>query len=623
MCGIAGILLKNGRDKTGRDFMPNVKQMCQTLVHRGPDDEGYFSDDSICLGMRRLSVIDIDTGQQPISNETGDVWVVHNGEIYNYLEIRKELEKKGYRFRTESDTEVVANAYVEYGPEFICKLNGMFATAVWDERQRCLYLYRDRIGIKPLYFFEDENYLLFSSELHAILSSGLDGLDLEINMEAINYYLIFGVVPAPFSIYRRIRKVLPGHYMKTHTNHSTLKRYWSFSYCETNSMKEDDVIDEVNSILIDSVKLRLRSDVPVGAFLSGGVDSSAIAACAAQLCTGKFKTFSIGYQDKTFDESRFAKKVAEYLGVQNETLFLDDIDSDKVLDIMASFDEPFYDFSAIPTYYVSKLARKSVTVALSGDGGDELFSGYNHYRTYLRGYNRVKKWKNLSKKLPILKLLEGHPRFAMLRSLSDYYCKGHSRVNYKYRKRLTARKLIARENSLIDNLLKERNAWPPVSQFSYLDLKNYHPNDILTKIDRMAMSVSLEVRIPLLDYRLVEFAARIPQSMKFSVDNPKKLLKEVLGKYHFRDKKMLDLINRPKHGFNFPLAFMLKNDLESVVYDSLLSKKFLSTFQFPEKIVSRMLHDYYVKEVGGKSVWVLFCLSLWLQNRKKRRMAGL
>ncbi|MDH4027468.1 MAG: asparagine synthase (glutamine-hydrolyzing) [Nitrospirota bacterium] len=609
MCGIAGITTLN--EQGIREEW--LHAMCSHMLHRGPDDEGYFTDERTGLGMRRLNIIDIETGKQPISNEDSSIHVIQNGEIYNYVELRADLINKGHSFRTNSDTEVIVHAYEEYGPDFVDQLNGMFAIAIWDSRKKSLYLYRDRLGEKPLYYYQDDKFLVFASEMQSILASGINGLDITIDHEALNYYLIFGAVPAPYAIIKNIKKLLPGHYMEVSRGKMTSKKYWDVLYEEDASKKEADILDEFADILDDSVRIRLRSDVPLGAFLSGGVDSSAIVACAAKQAPD-ISTFSIGYRDDKFDESRYAKDIADHLGVRNETLLLDNITPDEVISIMSGFDEPFYDSSAIPTYYVSKLARAHVTVALSGDGGDELFSGYSHYRQYLRAYNDVAKWNRTASAFPLLKLLENSGHFMKFRSTPDYFCKGFSKVPFKYRRKLIAPAHIHDEGSFISGILNEKESWPPVSQFSCMDLKNYLPNDILTKVDRMSMKVSLEVRVPLLDYRLVEFAAKIPQHMKFSTGSPKQIFKDLIRKRFIRDEDTFRTVTRPKHGFKFPLGQMLNNDLKATVHDHLLSKDFLDAFGFPGKVVRKMLYNYYEKRTGGKYIWTMFCLSLWHQR---------
>jgi len=360
------------------------------MSHRGPDDEGVYVKGNVGLGNRRLAVIDVSpAGHQPMSNEDGSVWLTFNGEIYNFLELRELLQEKGHQFRSDSDTETIVHAYEEYGIECLERLDGMFGLAIWDDKKKILLLARDRVGEKSLYYYFDGKRLLFASEMRALLRSSIRDLSLEIDPFALNQYFIFGDFPAPYTIFRHVRKLPPGHYALVSQNELKIQRYWQVQFEPLQQADEDSLLDEFDSLISESVRKRLLSDVPLGAFLSGGVDSSCIVGVASKVAKAAIKTFSIGYEDEGYDESRYARRVAEYFGTDHSELILGEKDmSQDIIRIMGSFDEPFYDHSAIPTFYVSQLAREQVTVVLSGDGGDELFLGYHHLRQQAKEYAR-------------------------------------------------------------------------------------------------------------------------------------------------------------------------------------------------------------------------------------------
>ena len=387
MCGICGQL----------NFEPNrpvaagqLERMNQTLYHRGPDEEGVYLKAPVGLAMRRLSIIDISTGRQPIRNEDGTIQVVYNGEIYNFREIRKELESKGYRFITNSDTEVIAHLYEESGEAFVHRLNGMFAIALWDDREHKLLLVRDRLGIKPLYYYVDRDRLVFGSEIKALLEADIPRV---IDEEALSHYLALGYIPAPRSIFKGVRKLQPGHLLRAEAGAVKAEAWWTLPGETTTAHRpEQELVEELRALLADAVKIRLISDVPLGVFLSGGVDSSAIVAMMAEAASGPVRTFSIGFSQKSFSELEFARKIASRFGTRHEELEIRPEPREILPKLADAFDEPFADSSAIPTWYVSNMARRSVTVALGGDGGDELFGGYETYAAY--------KWASVYKRLP-------------------------------------------------------------------------------------------------------------------------------------------------------------------------------------------------------------------------------
>ena len=373
MCGICGIVYSDREQMVERN---TLKKMCDMITHRGPDDEGFYINQHVGLGMRRLSIIDLSTGKQPISNEDGQIWIVFNGEIYNHKEIRAELENKGHQFKTKTDTEAIVHAYEEYGDSCVQKLNGMFAFAIWDNRNHTLFLARDRIGIKPLYYLFDKNRLIFGSELKSILRAG--DIPKRIDLQALDHFLTFEFIPAPLSIFQDIKKLPPGHTLKLKNNEIRICSYWDVEL-KSNGKEPAQVKRNLRELLQDAVKVRLMSDVPLGAFLSGGVDSSIIVALMAQVMEEPVKTFSIGFEDSTYNELKYARMIAEKFNTEHHEFIIKPDAVELADNLLKYLDEPFGDFSIFPTYLVSKMARDYVTVVLSGDGGDELFAGYDTY----------------------------------------------------------------------------------------------------------------------------------------------------------------------------------------------------------------------------------------------------
>src|SRR5919106_6666032 len=373
MCGIGGVLYRDRERAVGREVL---ERMCRTMIHRGPDDEGIFVDQNVGLGMRRLNVIDLVTGHQPISNEDGRIWVVFNGEIYNYRELRQELEKRGHRFSTDTDTETIVHAYEEYGEKCVTKFNGMFAFAVWDSREQALFLARDRVGVKPLHYFVNDHGIFFASELKALLAC--EKIPKELDREALDSFLTFEYVPAPLSILKGIRKLLPGHVLTFRNGAISTWQYWEVPSHEI-SGNEEDLRERLYDLLKDAVRLRLVSDVPLGAFLSGGVDSSSIVCLMNEFVDQPVKTFSIGFDDPSYNELPYARLVANRFGTEHHELTIRPNVLDLITGVMRQLDEPLADVSILPTYLISKLARQHVVVVLSGDGGDELFAGYEWY----------------------------------------------------------------------------------------------------------------------------------------------------------------------------------------------------------------------------------------------------
>jgi asparagine synthase (glutamine-hydrolysing) len=580
MCGIAGFLHAGGRPPG--QWQATLEAMTRTLVHRGPDDEGYYLDDRVGLGHRRLSVVDLETGRQPIGNETGDVWVIANGEIYNDPQLRQVLASKAHRFRTRSDSETIVHAYEEWGPDCVQHLRGMFAFALWDARRSRLLLARDRLGKKPLYYAHDPaGALVFGSELKALLA--FPALDRSISLEAVSDYLSLLYVPREKCIFRAARKLLPGQVLIADGDRVRLENYWDLRFGDP--VDDASAARRVAELLRESVELRLRSDVPYGAFLSGGIDSSAVVGHMARLSADPVATVAIGFADDAFDERAHARRVAAYFGTDHREEVVT-ADTVRVLDRLAwHFDEPFADASAIPTYCLAGLARRRVTVALSGDGGDESFGGYRRYVFDLRE-NRVRSWlpRRWSRTLVGLvgslypkgdylpQMLRGKafltniartPWEAYLYSVSAFT---EADKNWVLSPEARERLGSYRTAELFETLYAAADGPDPLARVLHIDFKTYLPDDILTKVDRASMAHGLEVRCPLLDQRLVEFTAKLPSRRKIDDGRTKVILREAVA-----DLLPADVLARPKMGFVVPMHRWLRGPLRPVVEDLVLT----------------------------------------------------
>ncbi|MBI2469447.1 MAG: asparagine synthase (glutamine-hydrolyzing) [Candidatus Rokubacteria bacterium] len=614
MCGIAGIVSRDGAPVT----LPEVRAMCDAMVHRGPDDEGFYLGAGVGLGMRRLSIIDLATGRQPVRNEDGTVWVVFNGEIYNYRELRRALEAQGHAFYTATDTETIVHLYENYGPRCVEHLRGMFAFALWDEPRRRLLLARDRLGIKPLYYADVGGRLLFASELKAIRA--LPGFEPELNWAAVSHLFTFLTTPRAESIVRGVRKLEPGHVLVASFGEGArIERYWDVQFEPDHGRPEADFVERLRELLTDSVRLHLVSDVPVGAFLSGGIDSSSVVATMARLGLGPVKTFSIGFTEADYDELRHARVVARAFGTEHHELTLDP-DALGIVDELAWYlDEPFGDSSAIPTYMVSKLAAEHVTVVLSGDGGDELLAGYDKYR--------VERRERPARFLPgparsLLGLLgglvpEGRPGHNFLRHFAltgaERYLDASTLFRHAQKQKLfrpEAFELCSRYDpwrDAIDDLARADGHW--LSALQYLDLRSYLPLDILTKVDRMSMAHSLEARVPLLDHKLVEFAATVPPELRLRGGTTKYLLKRAM-----RGILPDRIIERPKHGFAVPLARWFRGGLGPFVREVLLSERSRRRGILEPAYIERLLALHARGRDLDLQLWTLLSFELWCRT---------
>ena len=620
MCGIAGFAGFN--DRLSSDERARVlDQMCRVIRHRGPDDQGTFVADGVGLGMRRLSIIDLAGGHQPMSGEDASVTVVFNGEIYNYRELQRELEARGHRFQTHSDTETIVHAYEEYGAAAVERLRGMFAFAVWDSSKRELFIARDRTGKKPLYYtLTPEGTLVFGSELKSLLEH--PEVRRELNLDALDAYLSLGYVPDPLSIFRGVHKLPPGHHLTLRAGRTEVRRYWDFQYEETNdSRREEDYLEELRALLDESVRLRLVADVPLGAFLSGGVDSSTVVGLMARHTDRPIKTFSIGFREDSYDELRYARVAARAFGREHHE-FVVTPDICHIVDELAwHLDEPFADSSAIPTYAVSKLAREHVKVVLSGDGGDELFAGYKRYVVDQKrsGFARLPRvvrrglMQPLSRTLPhgawgrnYLHNVSQDPLHRYLDSVS-FFTSLAKRSLYSADLRSRLGGGASRAASLFEEHAGRVESSEPLDTLLYLDSKTYLPGDILTKVDRMSMAVSLEARVPLLDHKLIEFVTRLPASAKMKGLETKHVFKRAV-----RGLVPDEILDRPKQGFGLPIQRWINQELRGRIRDTLLDQRTRERGYFNQAHVERLFdeHERGRRDQTGP-LWTLFMLELW------------
>jgi asparagine synthase (glutamine-hydrolysing) len=629
MCGIAGKLNPSGEPVSPAE----IHAMCNTIVHRGPDDEGIYVSGPVGLGMRRLSIIDLSGGKQPIHNEDRSVWVVLNGEIYNFPQLRSELESRGHCFYTRSDTEVIVHLYEEHGSACVEKLRGMFAFALYDERKQQLLLVRDRLGKKPLYYSACSNgSLLFGSEIKALLTA-----DPELNkpdLGALLNYFCFGYVPDPASAFQPIRKLPPGHLLEFCQGSIRVERYWDLTRFGLYSpASEEECLEELEALLSDSVKMRLISDVPLGAFLSGGVDSSLVVAMMARHSSRPVKTFSIGFTSPDFDESGYARLLAQRFETEHCELTLEPDFEELLPQLLASMDEPFADSSLLPTYYVAQLARRHVTVALSGDGGDELFAGYDRYGIALRRrrFDWAPQWMgrlfrdHLYATLP--NSLKGS-RFLYNASLPDglRYVDSVSYVSAQQRDRaLFSEEFLAQIRALeapsagFASHLESISGADGLSRLQYLDIKTYLPGDVLTKVDRMSMAVSLEVRCPLLDHVWVEHAAALKPEWKLRMGEPKYILKKLAERMGVPP----ELLYRPKQGFAVPLVHWMRNQLRRDLLQLLLEPQTIQRGYFNREAVARVIHEHTTgRRDHSGSLWVLLVFELWQRQFRHSRQSG-
>jgi asparagine synthase (glutamine-hydrolysing) len=593
MCGICGIFEFDRMTDIPNDA---VHRMNQTMIHRGPDDGGVFVGPGVGLGHRRLSIIDLAGGHQPMSNEDGTIWVLLNGEIYNYPELRAELLQRGHKFATKSDTEAIVHLYEDFGEDCFTRLRGMFAIAIWDPKNRKVVLARDRVGKKPLFYAADKARILFGSELKALLAGV--SLSREIDELALSDYFSFGYVPAPKTIYRSVRKVMPGHFLVASASGIRETRYWDLSFNKLENKSEEDWGEQLRHELSEAARVRLMSDVPLGAFLSGGIDSSAVVAMMSNLMQRAVTTCSIGFKEARFNEAEYALLVSKLFSTDHHVETVEP-DAVEIVDKLAwHYDEPFADSSAIPTYYVSKIARRHVTVALGGDGGDENFAGYRRYKLDYyenRLRNRVPAGLRRSVFGPLGRLyppLAWAPRVfrakATFESLSRTPLEGYFNSISYFRPNDKQRLFTSDFKASLGNYdsievfrhyYDRADTDDPLSKIQYVDIKTYLTDDILTKVDRASMAVSLEVRAPMLDHKFMELAASIPSSLKLRNGTGKYMLKKAL-----EPTLPHEILYRQKQGFAIPLGDWFRRELKDMAYqvivastDGILDQEFLRT----------------------------------------------
>ncbi|MEE4175229.1 MAG: asparagine synthase (glutamine-hydrolyzing) [Xanthomonadales bacterium] len=614
MCGIAGIYGLNGAAVDAGQ----VKAMCDALIARGPDDEGYYVQGAIGLGMRRLSIVDLANGQQPIANEDGTVQVVLNGEIYNFRELRRELEGRGHRFSTASDTEVIVHLYEEYGDDCVHHLRGMFAFAVWDAPRRRLLVARDRLGIKPLFHGVFDGKFIFASELKALLQ--LPWVPRDLDWGAVANLFAFMTTPRDQSILSGIHKLEPGHRIVVEAGKSPqVSRYWDVRFETDESLKEADFIEGLRERLTESVRLRMICDVPFGAFLSGGIDSSAVVATMSQLSDQPIKTFTVGFEEQQFSETRHARVVAEAFGTDHHELVLKPDVISMLDDLAWHVDEPFGDSSAIPTYMVSRLAAEHVKVVLSGDGGDELFGGYESYcvERRERRYRHIPAFVRALMGAVGARMQEGMKGRNFLRHIAldgaERYTDAGTLFDREEQQCLfqaqVAEQVLATDpwGQASASLARQEGHWLSVIQEH--DLKNYLPLDILTKVDRMSMANSLEARVPLLDHKLVEFAATIPPELRLRQGNTKYIFKEAM-----RGILPDGIIDRPKQGFAVPLNHWFRGQLDGFVRDLLLSDTSRGRQLFNTAYIEKLLRLHAEGRPLELNLWTLVSFELWCRR---------
>lgn len=621
MCGIAGIA---NTEPGSRQDIETIRLMCDAIVHRGPDDEGFYVRDGAGLGMRRLSIIDPAGGHQPIHNEDRNVWLVFNGEIYNFPELRRGLESRGHNFYTHTDTEVIVHLYEELGAECVRKLRGMFAIALWDERRKTLMLARDRLGKKPIHYGLHGSNLYFGSEIKSLLAVAPELAD--VNSEAMLSYFQFGYIPDPLTAFRAVRKLPPGHLLEFEAGQIRVRSYWDLpKYATFSPRSEQECLDELERRLEEAVRIRLISDVPLGALLSGGVDSSTIVALMARVNSTSVKTFSIGFPNEDFSETAYARAVAERFGTNHNELIIDPNFSETLDKLTHMLEEPFADSSILPTYHVSRLARQHVTVALSGDGGDELYAGYSRYQINLhrRDFKAIPRWVGRAYRnyaYPLLPDGTWGKKFAYNISLGtrDRYIDSVSYLPPD----LCERAIFS--NDFLDfaanhtspserfrNYYDGAPADDELSRMQYLDTKTYLPADVLTKVDRMSMATSLEVRCPLLDHEFVEWSASLTPEWKLRMGQSKYALKKLAERLGVP----APAINRPKQGFAMPLIHWFRKELKAGIGHILVEPQSLARGYFKPSGVHAMLEEHWQgRRDHSGALWILLMFELWHRN---------
>ena len=616
MCGICGTT--NRADET------LMRRMCEVLVHRGPDDMGFYIDkeNKISLGARRLSIIDLKGGHQPIHNEDRRIWIVFNGEIYNFLELREFLEKRGHSFYTRTDTETIVHLYEEYGEACVNALQGMFAFALWDKKEEKLFVTRDRLGIKPLYYYERKGELVIGSEIKAILEH--PDVSREVNLEALDLYLTLQYVPSPLTMFSGIKKLPAGHYLVWKRGKMKIKQYWDVTFLERKQkVDEETAKEELKSKIEEAVRVRMRADVPVGVLLSGGIDSGAITGFAAKLSHQPVKTFTVGFEASgDYNELKEARLISKRFNTDHYEIILNAPKTQELLPkLIWHLDEPLADQAAIPTYLVSRFARSEVKVALTGEGGDEFFGGYPRY-----GWFRIA--KTLQNKIPLslrkflLQVItkssvrEEKKRYAQLllgefsdakRHISWIGSFSDSNKKILYGERMKENLNSGGIENLVSGYLEDGFEENLLHSLMYLDVKTWLVDDILTKVDKMSMATSLEARTPFLDHRLVEFVATLPASFKVRELKTKFLLKRTLDGI-----LPAEILNKRKHAFLVPTAEWFQNGMREFVREVLFSETTMNRGYFNPEYVKWLVNEHFAgRRDFNQEIWSLLCFELW------------
>lgn len=614
MCGIAGIF-----DSVDPPSWREIKSMVQIQRHRGPDDVGFLVERQVALGMARLSIIDLPGGKQPITNEDGSIVVVLNGEIYNFIELRNWLLSRGHRFSTKSDTEVLTHLYEEHGTEMLSKLNGMFAFAIWDRRKRAVFIARDRMGVKPLYYAHHGSRWAFASELKALTNQ--PQFDSTLDLDAIADFLRLSYIPRDATPYLAARRLLPGHYLHIDPNRFEIKAWWDLGTSALDAAENSEAVErDLEQAFDDSVRLRMRGDVPVASFLSGGLDSSLVTATAQRLAESPIRSFTVGFERTQFDETPYARAVADHLHTDHRELFVKVQDAVEHLPrLLWHMDEPLGDSSLIPNYLISRFAAREVKVCLSGLGGDELFGGYSRYLD--PGPGRIRRAfrhvPSAARALAPIVLRYHNPWAEELDIAGD---SGMSWKSYLHRVEIFNSAALreidfpaaGRTNSIFESLWKRYPGTDSISRFQYIDQHTYLPDQILALTDRMSMANSLEVRVPFMDYHLVRLAESVPGAWKQNPRDFKMLLKRSLGK-----RCPPQILNRPKSGFDTPLSHWVKQpaifDLVRGLPDGVAAKMGL----FNPRGVAALVADAQTAGRYARRVWNLFVLDVWLQVNRR------
>ena len=623
MCGIVGIA--NKKTSINRQVLEKMN-LC--IVHRGPDDDGFYLNETVGMAMRRLSIIDLAHGKQPMHNEDKTAWIVFNGEIYNFQELRKDLEAQGSNFYTNSDTEVILHLYDRYGADCVQHLRGMFAFSIWDTRDKSLFIARDRVGKKPvLYSHQSNGDLIYGSEFQALLAH--PDISREVDFEALDSYLSYLCVPAPQTAFKHIRKLEPAHWLRWKDGSIETKRYWQPDFSKKIKISEEDAIEETTRILRESTKMRMISEVPLGAFLSGGVDSSMVVALMAQESSQPVKTFSIGFEDQDFSELKYAKTVAEYVGAEyNE--FIVKPDALEVLPkLVEHYGEPYADSSAIPTYYVAKETRKHVTVALNGDGGDESFAGYERYAA-MRLAEKYHKIPKLLRKAFVESAVSLIPtsetkrsrgrdlkRFVKAASLPkvERYFRWVSAIDRKskaelYTEDFAQQTKVHNPADFIGQWFAKSNGSGILDATLLTDQMTYLPNDLLVKVDIATMANSLEGRSPFLDHNVIEFAATLPEKLKMGSVETKSLLKKAAARLVPKE-----VIYRRKMGFGVPVGNWFRSEMKEFLCSVLLSEKSLNRGIIKPELLKRYVSEHIKSEKDHTyELWTLLMLELWFDR---------